>query len=186
MLPAQIFQFHHANDLAGWIKDLPDKRGTYIVLIRGGDRLLELAGYFKYHDRLPYQRSGYFLLYTGCALEWGTRVRRHLTGNAFNSNLRCTLGSLEACCQAISRSGIGPWDGDDPDQRLTHWLRRNAVIGISECREPLTLEKAILETEPSPLNIDQRKWDSFGRRLIEIRAEARAEAFRRRTHANTI
>lgn len=171
VIPAHIFQFHRARDLATWLPDLPKRYGTYLVLIRGGDRLLELAGYFDHHDRLPYQRRGYWHLYTGAGYEWGRRVRHHLSGNTYKSNLRCTLEALETVCQAISFSGITPWTGDG-DERLTEWIIRNAVIGACECSDPKTLEKAILESTASPLNIDQRKWDPFGRRLIEIRAEA--------------
>jgi hypothetical protein len=178
-LPAHIFQFHRARDLATWLEDLPKQFGTYLVLIRGGDRLLEMAGYFVYHERLPYQRWGYSHLYTGSGYEWGRRVRHHLAGNNYNSNLRCTLEALEQVTSAISRSGATPWTGDG-DDRMTRWLLTNALIGICECRDPKTLEKAILESTPSPLNIDQRKWDPFGKHLLEVRAEARRIKSRRR------
>ncbi len=172
MVPAQIFQFHRARDLATYLPDLPRRYGIYLVLIRGGDRLLELAGYFDYHDRLPYRRHGYWHLYTGAGYEWGRRVRHHLSSTGHKSNLRYTLEALELVCRAISRSGVSPWTGEG-DDRLTRWLIQNSLIGACECGDPKTLEKAILESTASPLNIDQRKWDPFGRRLIEIRAQAR-------------
>lgn len=171
MIPAHIFQFHRARDLATWLPDLPERYGTYLVLIRGGDRILELTGYFAFHDRLPYQRRGYWHLYTGSGYQWGRRVRHHLCGDSHKSNLRCTLEALELVHRALSRANITPWFGEG-DERLTRWLNRNALIGISECGDPKTLEKMILESTASPLNIDQRKWCPFGRRLIEIRAQA--------------
>ena len=94
MIPTEIFQFHRARDLATCLTDLPERYGTYLVLIRGADRLLEMAGYFEHHDLLPYQRQGYWHLYTGAGFEWGRRVRHHLAGDSVKSNLRCTLEAL--------------------------------------------------------------------------------------------
>jgi len=136
--------------------------------------MLELAGYFDHHDRLPYRRGAYFHLYTGASRAWGTRVRHHLAGTSLNSNFRGTLEALEQVTGAISRSGIGPWAGSEPDERLTGWLLRNAVIGVVECHDPRTLEKALLEGTPCALNIDQRRWCPFAQRLLDIRAQALA------------
>jgi hypothetical protein len=85
---------------------------------------------------------------------------------------------------AISRSGVGPWT-DGGEDRLTRWLLRNALIGACECEDPKILEALVLESTPSPLNIDQRKWDPFGRRLLEIRAEARELKMKGRSNALT-
>jgi hypothetical protein len=174
MLPEQIFQFHRASDLAPGLDELPNRPGVYVVLLRGGDRILESTRYFVYHDRLPYQREDFWHLYTGCGAEWGRRIRHHLTGNTVNSNLRFTLAALEHQARAIYRSGIGPWDSPLAPERLTSWLLQNTLVGVVECADPFTLEKAILEAEPSPLNIDQRRWDGFAQYLLEIRARARS------------
>jgi hypothetical protein len=84
MLAAHFFQFQKDCDLATWLDELPRRCGTYLVLIRGGDRLLELAGYFAHQIRLPYRRGDYHHMYAGAGYEWGTRVRRHLTGTRRN------------------------------------------------------------------------------------------------------
>lgn len=184
MIPEHIFQFHQARDLATWLPDLPERYGTYLVLIRGGDRLLEIAGYFDQHDRLPYRRGTYWHLYTGAGFEWGRRVRHHLTGDSIKSNLRCTLEALELVTEAISRSDVAPWFGAGED-RLTRWLIQNALIGVCECEDPKMLEKLVLECTPSPLNIDQKKATPFAKRLLGIRAEARAIKMKGRMNGQT-
>jgi hypothetical protein len=100
------------------------------------------------------------------------------------SNLRCTLEAIELITGAISRSGIAPWTGDGED-RLTRWLIRNSQIGVCECGDPKMLEKLVLECTPSPLNIDQKKATPFARRLLEIRAEARAINMKGRMNGET-
>lgn len=186
MLPDHLFRFCPAQRLVMQL-DRPFTSGTYLVLIRAGDRLLELAGYFRYHDRVPYQCGGFYHLYTGCGGRGAARVKHHLLGTFGSSNLRWTLHALELTGGMISRSGIGPWDHPDLQQRITFWLIQNVLIGICECRDAFLLEKAILAAEPSPLNLDQRRWDPFAQQIISARARtsaglSRKDIYRANTH----
>src|SRR5690349_12542164 len=183
VFPAHIFTFSPADALVGQLATMPAAAGTYIVLIRAGDRLLELAGYFDHHERLPYQRRGFYHLYTGCGRIWSRRVKHHLTGSFGSSNLRWTLHALDAAAEVILRSGVTPWCHSDVQERITRWLLTNALVGVCECENPWMLEKALLEGEPSPLNIDQRRSDPFAQRIIAARADALMAARGGTSHA---
>jgi hypothetical protein len=169
MINLDEYRLHHAKDLLPRVRHLPDRPAAYLILIQDGDRILETAGYFDVESRLPLQAEQFVHLYTGASTEWGTRVRRHLTGDCWTSTFRRSLLSMERQVLALSNAALGPMAVVDSEASLTLWLAEHALIGVKECFDPFATEMKVLKSESTPLNIDGRRRAPFSIRLRHYR-----------------
>lgn len=160
---AEVFD---ADSLVRRGRDLPNTSAVYLIYLQHADRILELTGYFDDASRLPAREGDHFHMYTGASAEWGTRVRRHLTGDAWSSNWRRTLHALEGQFKGLSRATGAQLTNDEG---LTAWLRKVALVAVCESDAPFELEAQLLMSEVSPLNIDRRRTSPYARRLIAAR-----------------
>ena len=158
--------------------------------------------YAWYFDQLPpgvptdgVHRIGHrFLLYAGISPKKprsadrkpskGTlrsRVRSHYRGNASQSTLRLTLGSLlhdELGIQLQSTdSGRLTFGAGEAD--LSAWMADNARVCWAEHAEPWLVESAFIMAVPLRLNLDQNANGDFHAQLTRAREDQRAHARRR-------
>lgn len=172
MLNPHAFAFMTADQFVRRGALMPSVPAVYLVLIRDGDRLLEVSGYFAHHSEVPFQIDGFYHLYTGASRAWVGRMAAHIAGSAEESTLRRTLLSLERINDSIWLSGVGLSGRDKQEARLTNWLLENALLAVSPRDNPWLAEAEILRAEPSPLNIQQRLDHGFSRLLLRVRAQA--------------
>lgn len=143
---------------------LLDEPGIYGILFRGAEPVLVASGY---SGDEPFKIGDYVHLYSGASFELGKRVPHHLVGTPRQSNLRATLHAIDAFHDGIVRSLIGA--DDLSDGALTDWMKGNALVAFRQCTDPRAAEKALLSETASPFNIDERKSDTYARRLIALR-----------------
>lgn len=158
--------------------------------------------YAWYFEKVPlgvptagvHRVGGKFLLYAGISPKKprgadgkpsnGTlrsRVRSHYRGNASQSTLRLTLGSLlhdELGIQLQSTdSGRLTFGAGEAD--LSVWMSEHASVCWAEHPEPWLVESAFIMAVPLRLNLDQNANSEFHAQLTQARADQRAHARRR-------
>lgn len=164
------FHIFSAAELIARRRDLPQSPAVYLFLVRDGDVILETSGYFDHESKLPRRVDAHYHLYTGASATWGARVESHLVRDAWASTLRRTLVSLEQRFSSITSVGLGGVDGSE--EGLSSWLAAHARIAVAECSDPFDQERAILRSEPSPLNIDGRRLHAYSQVLQRARNAA--------------
>lgn len=134
---------------------IPARPGIYAWYFEKPPLALALEG--------AHRSLGHYLLYLGVSPSNESsngslrqRIMGHLTGNAANSTLRLTLGSLLAAelglQPMLSRSGRKMNFGEG-EKRLDAWLKVNAFVTWAERREPWKIEAQLIARLRPPLNI---------------------------------
>jgi hypothetical protein len=181
LAPSRLFSVH---ELLNRPSPVPRAPGIYAWYFDEVPASIPTAGLHSVH--------GLNLLYTGISpkrprsadgrASKGTlhsRIRFHLRGNASQSTLRTSLGSLlrDKLDIALQRTG--------PSKRLTYgsgesvltdWLKDHAYVCWAVCQEPWEVESQLIATIPLRLNLDQNKNDEFHTFLTRARADQRASA----------
>ena len=107
-----------------------------------------------------------------------SRLRSHYRGNASQSTLRLTLGSLlhnELDIQ-LQQSNSGRFTFGDGEGVLSEWMSEHASVCWAVHPEPWLVESAFILSVPLRLNLDQNKNSDFHTQLTQARAEQRALA----------
>lgn len=107
-----------------------------------------------------------------------SRLRSHYRGNASQSTLRLTLGSLLHPVLGIrlEQSISGRFTFGDGEVALSEWMARHSRVCWSVNPEPWLVESAFIVTVPLRLNLDQNRNSEFHAQLTQARAEQRALA----------
>jgi hypothetical protein len=155
--------------------------------------------YAWYFDEAPpkvptdgvHRLNGMFLLYAGISpkkprqsdgkTSGGTlrsRIRSHYKGNASQSTLRLTLGSLlnEVLDIRLQQTGSGRLNFGEGEIRLSAWMSEHSRVCWVEHDEPWLVESAFIASVPLRLNLDQNKNSDFHAHLTQARSEQRARA----------
>ncbi len=108
-----------------------------------------------------------------------TRLRSHYRGNASQSTLRLTLGSLLADELGIALRRVGSGQRltfADGEATLNDWMSRHARVCWLESPQPWLLESNLIATLTLPLNLDQNAHSGFRATLRARRAAQRQSA----------
>lgn len=138
--------------------------------------MLNAAGYADYGLEPPWRQGQWVHLYTGRSGTLRDRVLRHLTANINISNVRETLVALHDHSDALTATGVAVEDRPNLEVGLTRWLARQCRVGFLRTSDAEELERHILRSTASPLNISGRKRQGFTGHLDGIR---RSAAFKR-------
>lgn len=150
----------------------PKQEGVYGLFLWEGERILEVAGYFRQQTLRPTAVGRHHLLYAGQADDVARRLKSHLNGDAWVSTFRRSLLALEATSGAVSRANLG-WNGSvAAELMLTTWLRAHALLWVQPCEDRREREREILAREASPLNIKLRESSAFAKSLAVRRMRA--------------
>lgn len=157
-----------ANRLADDLDAIPELPGVYLFFLNGGTRLLEETAYFEMDSRHPMSVDGRTHLYTGAAHNLRLRMKQHLRRGRLSSSFRQTLLAIERVHGAVSKSAMqsSAIDGEEP---LSAWLHENLTIGIRLSTRPFALERRIIGSYVSPLNITLRRAHPYSRALMRWR-----------------
>ncbi|WP_367271316.1 GIY-YIG nuclease family protein [Phenylobacterium sp.] len=147
---------------------VPRAPGVYLLLARGGDRLLGLAGYFDRSAEVPACWGEYVHLYTGKAWDLRSRLRQHVDGDCYSSSFRRTLTALEVNFEALSLSGSHVVGVGRDEDALSKWLAETCLVAFAVAAKPTEVETEILRSTPSPLNINGRRSQAFQKRLLRL------------------
>lgn len=110
-----------------------------------------------------------------------SRIRSHYRGNASQSTLRLTLGSLlhEALDIELQQTSSGRLTFGAGEAALSEWMSEHAEVCWAVHAEPWLVERAFIASVPLRLNLDQNQRTEFHAQLTKARAEQRAHARRR-------
>ena len=168
----QQFEWRPARSVDRLSDALPNDPGVYLLLIKRGDALLNAVGYPDYGLGVPWAVDGWVHLYTGRSRTLRARVLRHLTANINISNVRETLVALHEHADALTATGVSVEDSPNLEVGLTRWLARQCRVGFMKTPDAEELERHILRSTTSPLNIAGRKRQGFTGHLEAIRRRA--------------
>lgn len=157
--------------------------------------------YAWYFDEVPprvptegcHQVRGHTLLYVGIApkapptsgkkassTNLHQRIRYHLSGNAYGSTLRLTLGCLLADRLGIHLQRVGSGNTrtftNPGEQRLDAWMADHARVVWIATEEPWKLEEELIGKLNLPLNLAGNKRHPFCAVLSALRASSVAAA----------
>lgn len=166
------------NIFEGGARKVPEMPGVYALLMKGADRVLDLAGYGAGKRCAPWHVGDYVHLYTGESFNLAGRITDHLFGEPAASGFQLTLLALQHAHQSLWMSG-----SDEPDfvvvNRLRSLLRDNALIAFKQTPLCGDAEEDLIRRSGSPLNIRGRPQDDFTRVLTRVRQSLRQSGFQR-------
>jgi hypothetical protein len=112
-----------------------------------------------------------------------SRIRSHYRGNASQSTLRLTLGSLlhKKLGIRLQQTASGRFTFGEGEAALSAWMSENTRVCWAVHPEPWIVESAFMAAVPLRLNLDQNRNGDFHAYLTQARAEQRANARTRRT-----
>lgn len=107
-----------------------------------------------------------------------SRLRSHYRGNASQSTLRLSLGSLlhRELDINLQLSDSGRFTFGQGEQVLSDWMSENTRVCWVVDPEPWVVESAFIASVPLRLNLDQNKDSLFHLQLSQARADQRAAA----------
>jgi hypothetical protein len=163
------FKFFAGHRLMGRGRLVPDRAGVYVIFVQGGDALLDAMDYERLGGAPPWRFRDYVHLYTGAGCDMRDRLLSHMFRDARVSSFRKSLLAAEQAYGAISSTGLTLPKAPNQEIALDLWLAHHAYVGIHRCADYLEVERRVLKSTPSPLNIQQRS-TPFSLRLHAIRA----------------
>jgi hypothetical protein len=108
-----------------------------------------------------------------------SRLRQHMTGTAYGSTLRLTLGCLLSKRIGIQLRRIG-MSGRTTfaagEELLSKWIEANAFVCWTVLDEPWEAESAVISSTCLPLNLSQNSAHPFYSHLSACRAAAKRAA----------
>lgn len=155
------FTFINAGDFLNDTSVVPDHGGVYAIFLRDSEWLFSDSGFVASVDRPSWSHDGAIHAYTGESYGIRTRLIQHLQDDILVSNLRETLMALKSGLGVLDR---GPPGGDERvlvETQLSAWLRDHAIIGFKPCNYVRDVERAILNSTASPLNLKRDNADSY-------------------------
>lgn len=151
---------------------IPATPGVYLWFVRGGKRILDLTHYRETDSRRPRTYDGHAHLYTGAARDLRYRLTQHLRNeDPGQSSPRKSLWAIERVFGAVTGATTSSYNFER-DGHLTEWIYDHVVFGIQESADPFYLEAQVIESEPSPFNIAQRRRHRYSKFLMAWRAFA--------------
>jgi len=107
-----------------------------------------------------------------------SRLRSHYRGNASQSTLRLTLGSLlhNELDIHLQQTSSGRFTFGNGEADLSEWMSQHARVCWAVHPEPWLVESAFIVSVPLRLNLDQNQNSDFHAQLTQARAEQRALA----------
>lgn len=138
---------------------------VYLVFLEGGARILASARYRATDNRPRLQFDGMVHVYTGAAENVRSRLIQHFRRDSRGSSLRKTLLAIEHATKAISSSGT-PRCAVSDEPSLSEWLFRNCLVAIAHSSEPFVLEREIVKSYDSPLNITHQRRNPYAKQLM--------------------
>ena len=171
------------EDVLSRSTELPKSSGIYAWYFDDIPPGIQTNGLHRLDDR--------FLLYAGISPKKprredgkpssGTlrsRLRSHYRGNASQSTLRLTLGSLlhEKLGIQLEQSASGRFTFGDGESALSDWMAMHTWVCWALHPEPWLVESAFMVAVPLRLNLDQNQKSAFHVQLTQARAEQRNRA----------
>lgn len=132
---------------------VPDGPGVYTLLLRGAMERLQRANLLA-DTAAMWTVDGHAHCYTGETYGLRTRLMEHLQPST--SNVRETLFALHWGGRSLTDGVICDAGLPVAESTLSEWMRDNVLIGFKRCGYVRDEEQAILDREPSPLNIQGR------------------------------
>ena len=104
-----------------------------------------------------------------------SRLRSHYRGNASQSTLRLTLGSLlhQTLGIQLEQSASGRFTFGDGEAALSDWMAKHTRVCWALHPEPWLVESEFMVEVPLRLNLDQNRNSAFHAQLTQARAEQR-------------
>ena len=157
------------------VNDIPNNMGNYIWLLKAECELPTNAkmSHNPIFKSLKWKSRNYRVAYTGKATDLYKRlVKNHLNGNAGQSTLRKTIGSLMGF-SPINRTA-GKNDGKtkfspSDEAKISQWLVENMIVIYYPNDNIEEVESDLIHDYDPPLNIDQNIMQNNPEYVIELK-----------------
>lgn len=173
------FTFASADAFLSDSAAIPDGPGVYAIFLRQGREFLQASGYVEHRNHPLWAHEEGHHVYTGETYGLRGRLQQHLEGNVYASNFRETLMALWFKARLSDRWENAAEEQAGMERGLSAWLRENAAIGWKSCGYVKDVERAILDTSASPLNVARSNPTAYTRALQISRHRFQTEVMTR-------